>query len=403
MPRTPLHDQHVALGATLVDFAGWEMPVRYSGDVAEHQAVRTAAGLFDISHMGEIAVRGADAAAALDFALASSMSRVGIGRAKYSMVCSPSGGVIDDVIVYRRDWDHFVVVANASNTGAVVAALGERLNGFRAQLRDESQTVALIAVQGPLAEGIVAAMCARGADDVRAMTYYTWSTVVLEGDIHAMCARTGYTGEDGFELFVNAEDAATVWRLALEVGGPAGLIPCGLSARDTLRLEAGMPLYGQELGPDKSPYAAGLGRVIQLGAGRELLPPGVDGAVTLAEEPSPRGDFVGRESLETLREAHEAAMAEPATAPADARVLVGLVAQSRRSPRPGYEVFAGDVLVGSVTSGAPSPTLGVAIAMAYVHPGVSQPGTTLDVDVRGRREAMTVAALPFYQRTPTAA
>ena len=398
MPRTPLYDEHAALGATLVDFAGWEMPVRYSGDVAEHEAVRGAAGLFDISHMGEIAVRGPDAAAALDFALASSMSRVGIGRAKYTMICTPDGGVIDDLIVYRRDWDHFVVVANASNTAAVVAALGERLAGHAAKVSDESQTVALLAIQGPAAEGIVAAMCSRGADDVRAMTYYTWSTVVLEGDIHAMCARTGYTGEDGFELFVNAEDATAVWKLALASGAPVGLIPCGLSARDTLRLEAGMPLYGQELGGDRSPFDAGLGRVIQFGAGRELLPPGEDGAVTLADEPSPRGDFVGREALEAARQAHEAALADPASAPQDARVLVGLVAQSRRSPRPGYQVFSGDESVGAVTSGAPSPTLGVAIAMAYVHPRVATAGNTLEVDVRGRREAMTVTALPFYQR-----
>ena len=318
------------------------------------------------------------------------------------MLCTPDGGVVDDLIVYRRDWDHFVVVANASNTAAVLAALDERLAGHRAAVRDESRTVALLAIQGPAAEGIVAAMCSRGADDVRAMTYYTWWTVVLEGDIHAMCARTGYTGEDGFELFVNAEDAAAVWQLALETGTPAGLIPCGLSARDTLRLEAGMPLYGQELGTDRSPFAAGLGRVVQFGAGRELLPPGEDGAVTLADEPSPRGDFVGREALEAAREAHDAAMAEPASAPENARVLVGLFGQSRRSPRPGFDVFAGDDHVGEVTSGAPSPTLGVAIAMAYVHPRVATPGNTLDVDVRGRREAMTVTALPFYQRALSA-
>src|SRR5690606_7594397 len=232
MPRTPLHDEHIALGATLVDFAGWEMPVRYSGDVAEHHAVRTAAGLFDISHMGEISVRGADAAAALDAALVSSMSRVGIGSAKYTMLCTTDGGVIDDLIVYRRDWDHFLIVANASNTQAVVATLRERLAGTAVALEDESQTVSLIAVQGPAAEEIVATMCDRGADDVRAMKYYTWTTVVLHGDVHAMCARTGYTGEDGFELFVTAEDAVETWRLALATGAPHGLIPCGLSARD---------------------------------------------------------------------------------------------------------------------------------------------------------------------------
>jgi aminomethyltransferase len=398
MPRSPLHDEHVALGATLVDFAGWEMPVRYSGDVAEHLAVRSAAGLFDISHMGEIAVRGADASAALDFALASSMSRVGLGRAKYTMLCTPEGGVIDDLIVYRRDWDHFLVVANAANTREVVAALEERLAGHRAAVVDESHTVSLIAIQGPRAEDIVAAMCDRGAEDVRAATYYSWCTVVLRGDIHAMCARTGYTGEDGFELFVTAQDAVEVWRLAQEVGGPSGLVPCGLSARDTLRLEAGMPLYGQELGRERSPFAAGLGRVVQFGAGRELLPPGVDGAVALTSEPVARGDFVGRSALEAARDTHEEAVANPATASADARVLVGLVGEGRRSARPGYALFDGDELVGEVTSGAPSPTFGVAIAMAYVHPRVAEPGTVVGADVRGRREPMTVTALPFYQR-----
>lgn len=398
MPRTPLHDEHVALGATLVDFAGWEMPVRYSGDVAEHQAVRTAAGLFDISHMGEIAVRGSQAAEALDAALVSAMSRVGIGTAKYTMVCTADGGVIDDLIVYRRDWDHFVIVANASNTAVVLETLAERLASFDAHLVDESQTVSLIAVQGPAAEDIVAAMCDRGADDVRAMKYYTWTTVVLRGDVHAMCARTGYTGEDGFELFVTAEDAVETWRLALEVGAPAGLIPCGLSSRDTLRLEAGMPLYGNELSLDRSPVAAGLGRVVQTAPGKELLRPGADGAVSWTAEPQPRGDFVGREAIASAQAAHDAALADPASAPCDARVLVGLVGEGRRAARSGYVVLSGDEEVGVVTSGAPSPTLGRAVAMAYVHPRVASVGTVLDVDVRGRREQMTVSALPFYKR-----
>jgi len=398
MPHSPLHAEHVALGATLVDFAGWEMPVRYSGDVAEHTAVRTAAGLFDISHMGEIAVRGADAASGLDHALVSAMSRVALGRAKYTMLCTPEGGIIDDLIVYRRDWDHFLIVANASNTAAVVAALQERLAGRDVTVTDESQEVALIAIQGPRAEEIVATMCDRNADDVRASTYYSWCTVTLRGDIHAICARTGYTGEDGFELFVPAADAVEVWRLAQEVGGPLGLIPCGLSARDSLRLEAGMPLYGQELGLDRTPFAAGLGRVVQLDAGKVLLPPGLDGAVSVSAEPVERGDFVGRDALEAAKAAHEAAFADPTGAPADYEVLVGLKGEGRRSARTGYELFAGEERAGVVTSGAPSTTLGVAIAMAYVHPRFAAEGTVLEADVRGRREPMTVTALPFYKR-----
>lgn len=398
MPRTPLHDEHVALGATLVDFAGWEMPVRYSGDVAEHHAVRNAAGLFDISHMGEIAVRGPQAAHALDAALVTAVSRVAIGTAKYTMLCTPEGGVIDDLIVYRRDWDHFLIVANASNTDQVLATLNERLAGFEVAIDDESQAVALIALQGPHAEDIVAQMCDRGDDDVRIMKYYTWTTVVLQGDIHAMCARTGYTGEDGFELFVTSEDAVDAWRLALAVGAPAGLIPCGLSSRDTLRLEAGMPLYGQELSVDRSPVDAGLGRVIQTGPGRELTRPGPDGAVGVTAEPQPRGDFVGRAALEASLATREQHLGQPHLAAADARQLVGLVGEGRRAARTGYAVFAGDIEVGAVTSGAPSPTLGRAIAMAYVHPSVAIAGTVLEVDVRGRREPMTVTALPFYKR-----
>jgi len=397
MTLSPLHDEHRALGATMVDFAGWQMPVRYAGDVAEHQAVRHAAGLFDISHMGEIAVRGADAAAGLDAALVSAVSRMGIGTAKYTMMCTPDGGVIDDLIVYRRDWDHFVVVANAANTTAVLAELRARLAARAVSVQDESAQVALLAVQGPQAEDIVARMCSRGGEDVRALRTYTWTVVVLEGDVHAMCARTGYTGEDGFELFVNAEDAVEVWRLALAVGGPVGLVPCGLSARDTLRLEAGMPLYGQELDRHHTPAQAGLGRVVHLGPGSSLERPGPTGAA-LWSEARERGDFVGREALTAALAAHEAAVASPADAPADAVVLVGLTGEGRRAARPGYDVLQGGRRVGVVTSGAPSPTLGKPVAMAYVHPSVAAAGTPVEVDVRGRAEPMVVCALPFYRR-----
>lgn len=368
--RSPLHAQHVALGATLVPFAGWEMPVRYTGDIAEHTAVRTAAGLFDLSHMGEISVRGDGAAAFLDHALVGRMSAVGLWGAKYTMMCTPEGGVIDDLIVYRRDWDHFIIVANAANKDTVVAELGARLAGFDATLEDVSAEIALIAVQGPRAEEIVARMCVRGDDDIHAMRYYSAANILLTGDIHAFAARTGYTGEDGFELFVAADQAAAVWELALAEGAGDGLVPCGLSARDSLRLEAGMPLYGQELTRDTTPFDAGLGRIVAFGTAA-----------------NPRGDFVGRDAL--LR----------AKAAGPARVLVGLVGDGRRAARTGYAVTddAG-TQVGTVTSGAPSPTLGRPIAMAYVPPALSAPGTVVGIDVRGRREDMTVVALPFYSR-----
>ncbi|MGC4175292.1 glycine cleavage system aminomethyltransferase GcvT [Demequina sp.] len=367
--RSPLHDEHVALGATLVDFAGWEMPVRYTGDIAEHTAVRTSAGLFDLSHMGEIAVRGDDAVAFLEYALIGRLGAVGLGRAKYTMMCAPDGGVIDDLVVYRRDWDHFVIVANASNKDVVLGELEGRSVGFAVDVEDESAQVALIAVQGPRSEAIVTAMTARDADNIGPLPYYAATNVVLTGDIHAFVARTGYTGEDGFELFVAAADAVDVWRLALAVGGDA-ITPCGLSSRDTLRLEAGMPLYGQELTRDTTPFDAGLGRVVALGT-----------------EANPRGDFVGRGALEAAKGAPPA------------RVLVGLVGDGRRSPRTGYKVTdAEGAVIGEVTSGAPSPTLGRPIGMAYVDAAASEVGTEVLIDVRGRGEPMTVAALPLYKR-----
>ena len=367
--RSPLHDEHVALRATLVDFAGWEMPVRYTGDIAEHTAVRTSAGLFDLSHMGEISVRGTDAVAFLEFAVVGRMGGVGLWRAKYTMICAPDGGVIDDLVVYRRDWDHFVIVANASNKDTVLAELTYRAAGFHVAIEDESAAIALIAVQGPRSQAIVTAMTSRDDDNIAALPYYAATNVVLAGDIHAFVARTGYTGEDGFELFVGADEAVAVWRLALAVGGDA-ITPCGLSSRDTLRLEAGMPLYGQELTRNTTPFDAGLGRVVAFGT-----------------EANPRGNFVARAALEAARDA-------PPT-----RALVGLVGDGKRSPRVGYAVTDGEGrVIGEVTSGAPSPTLGRPIGMAYVEPGASAAGTEVLIDVRGRGEAMTVAALPLYRR-----
>lgn len=398
MNRSPLHHEHVALGATLIEFAGWEMPVRYAGDVAEHQAVRRAAGLFDISHMGEISIRGREAAAALDFSVVSGMARLAIGRAKYTMLCVSEGGIIDDLIVYRRDWDHFIIVANAANVDAVTAELTARFERFDATVEDITLEVSLQAIQGPRAVDIVTEMCELGAEDVRALKNYAWCTVLLRGDIHAMVARTGYTGEDGFELFVVPDDAVEVWRLALSTGAPHGLMPCGLSARDTLRLEAGMPLYGQELSLETTPYQAGLGWVVQTGPATEVLPPGLDGAVSRTADKVERGDFVGRDALAAAKQTYDAWAADPASAPEEARVLVALVGDSRRAARPGYAVMVGDREVGVVTSGAPSPTLGTPIAMAMVHPSASAEGIMVEIDVRGRRESMTVSALPFYSR-----
>jgi aminomethyltransferase len=373
--RSPLHDEHVALGATLTPFAGWEMPLRYTGDLAEHQAVRTAAGLFDLSHMGEIEVDGPQAAAALDYALVGNLTALAIGRARYTMICDEHGGVIDDLVVYRLADEHYMIVANASNVGVVVPALQERFAGFDVTLTDASLTTALIAVQGPAAEAIVVSVTEpRDVGAVTALKYYA-STNATVAEIPALVARTGYTGEDGFELFVPAELAPALWRDLLAAGAPSGLIPAGLSARDSLRLEAGMPLYGNELDRTTTPYDAGLGRVVRLDK------VGPDGAPV---------DFVGRAALEARHGS------EPA------RVLVGLQGLGRRAARHGYPVVGGTAAdaptVGHVTSGAPSPTLGYPVAMAYVTPEVSAVGTELAVDVRGRREPVRVVALPFYRR-----
>jgi aminomethyltransferase len=370
--RTPLTHVHEQLGAALTDFAGWLMPLRYGSETAEHNAVRTAAGIFDLSHMGELSVTGAQAAEALDYALVGAPSALRPGRARYTMICAADGGVLDDLIVYRQSDADFLVVANAANTGVVAAALAERAGGFTAEVTDRTDDYALIAVQGPRAAGILAPLADIDLDEVK---YYASYPAKIAGK-PVLLARTGYTGEDGFELFARPADAEALWGSLSVAGAGAGLIPAGLAARDTLRLEAGMPLYGNELGPSLTPYDAGLGRVVRL------------------DKPA---DFVGR-----------AALAERAQA-APQRQLVGLTSQSRRVPRHGYPVLWNGEPRGSVTSGAPSPTLGVPIALAYVHPDVAaaaaggpRGGETaagrLEIDVRGKPEPATLVELPFYHR-----
>jgi len=372
--QTPLHDEHVALGAVLTEFGGWLMPLRYASDLAEHRAVRSAAGLFDLSHMGEIRLRGPEAGRALDVALVGWLSQVQPGRARYSMITNEFGEVLDDLVVYRLAADDFLVVANASNAPVVARELVSRAAPFDVEVTDESEATALIAVQGPLAEQIVTGLAAGDAEKVRALKYYASVPATVAG-VEALVARTGYTGEDGFELFVPADHAVALWRSLLGTGSADGLVPAGLSARDSLRLEAGMPLYGHELDLTTTPYDAGLGRVVRLDKTTD------DGEVL---------EFVGRAALASRRGC------EPA------RVLVGLSAAGRRAPREGDHVVVKghvpQIVVGKVTSGAPSPTLGHAIAMAYVTPEVSAVGSELAVDVRGREEPVEVVELPFYRR-----
>lgn len=366
-PRyTPLREHHEALGASFTDFGGWQMPVRYTSDLAEHHAVRQSAGIFDISHMAEFTVRGSGAADFLDDALAGRLSALAVGKAKYSLLLAESGGIIDDVIVYRLQDDDYLIISNAGNRDAVSAALSARTDGFDVEVRDVSDDYALIAVQGPHAEAILAATAAIADVSVpwAEQKYYAWASATFQG-APLLLARTGYTGEDGFELLVSAADAAALWDALLVAGEPHGLVPAGLAARDTLRLEAGMPLYGHELSLDTRPAQAGLGRVVVAAKER----------------------FVGKEALAV-------------DLPADAPVLVGLVAEGKRAGRAGYAVVddAGSVL-GEITSGALSPTLGHPIAMAFVHPSSAEEGTAVFLDVRGTRIPATVTALPFYRRT----
>jgi aminomethyltransferase len=356
--RTALYEAHAALAARFTEFGGWEMPVRYGSIIEEHQAVRTAAGLFDLSHMGELHVRGPQAAEGLAAALVTVPGRLAVGRAGYSLLCAPDGGVIDDLIVYRLEPEAFLVVPNAGNREIVADELQARLADYDAAMEDRTLETSLVAVQGPRAAAMLAPLTSL---DPAGLRNYAAAPASVAG-VEALVARTGYTGEDGFELFVAWDDGPALWGSLLAAGAAAGLLPCGLGARDTLRLEAGMPLYGHELDRETTPIEAGLGWAVRLDH-----------------------DFVGGVAL---------AAAEPR------KQLIGLVLQGRGIARQGYPVLRPGQAepVGLVTSGSQSPTLGQAIAMAYVPPEVATAGTMLEVIVRGTAVPAEVVTLPFYRR-----
>ncbi len=363
LKRTPLAAVHESLGAAMTDFAGWQMPLRYRSETAEHNAVRSAAGLFDLSHMGELRVTGTDAPAALNYALVSDVAAVRPGRAKYTMIVGPDGGVIDDLIVYHLAENDYLVVANASNAATVADELTERARGFAAAVTDRTDDYALIAIQGPRSPAILARLT---DTDLTALKYYAGYPAIVESH-DVLLARTGYTGEDGFEIYADPADATAIWTALTDAGSADGLIPAGLAARDSLRLEAGMPLYGNELSRDLTPYDAGLGWVVKL---------------------NKDGDFVGK-----------AALARRAQEP-PSRTLVGLTGLSRRVPRHGYPVLVAGSPAGTVTSGGHSPTLGKPIAMAYLDASAAEQAAAagLAVDIRGTAEPAALASLPFYRR-----
>ncbi|SEJ14230.1 aminomethyltransferase [Arthrobacter sp. yr096] len=371
---TALYEQHKKAGASFTDFGGWQMPLKYESELAEHHAVRKTAGLFDLSHMGEVWVTGPDAAAFLDYALVGKLSAIAVGKAKYSLICNADGGIIDDLITYRRPSpeegvDKYLVVPNAGNAKVVAAALKDRSAGFDVVVEDASAETSLIAVQGPNAEAILLALVpAEQHALVTELKYYAAVEVSINGQ-DLLLARTGYTGEDGFEIYLPNVDAAGLWEALLDAGDGHGLIPAGLAARDSLRLEAGMPLYGNELSRHVNAYAAGLGPV-----------------VSLAKE----SDFIGRDALTAIKAAGVGSTL--------GQKLVGLKGAGRRAARAHYSVLKDGSLIGEVTSGQPSPTLGYPIALAYVDVEHSEPGTIVDVDLRGKAEPFEVVQLPFYKR-----
>ena len=365
---TPLEAVHEKLGASFTDFAGWNMPVRYTSDKAEHAAVRDSVGLFDLSHMGEVFFTGPQAGEALDYALAGKLSTMQNGRAKYTLLLNEEGTIVDDLIVYRLGDEEFMTVPNAGNRLVAAKLFKERAEGFDCTVEDRSLDIALVAVQGPKSAEVLAELASVGdvelnAEELAELKYYR----VLEGTYKGgrlLVARTGYTGEDGFELYVPNEHAVDLWNATVEVAGDRAL-PCGLACRDSLRLEAGMPLYGNELSTEIFPAQAGMARVVAFKS---------------------KEDFVGRSALE-------------GKSFSGLPVLVGLKAEGRRAGRSGYPITDADGNeVGHVSSGALSPTLGYPIALGYVKPEFSEVGTELNIDVRGKSLPATIVQPPFYSR-----
>ncbi len=356
--RTPLHGEHLRLNAKMVPFAGFEMPVQYpSGITAEHNAVRTAAGLFDVSHMGEFFVRGPQALDFVQYVTTNDASRLEVGQAQYSTMVNDQGMLIDDLLVYRFA-DRYMLVVNGANREKDWAWTSRHAARFDVQFTDESDDIALLALQGSRAQEILARLTDTDLDAIR---YYHFTEGTVDG-VSAIISRTGYTGEDGFELYVGAGDAAGLWRRLLETGAGDGLIACGLGSRDSLRLEMGMALYGNDLDEGHTPLEAGLAWVTKLD----------------------KGDFVGRDALKAQKEAGVT------------RRLVGFRLKERGFPRPHYPVTVNGETVGEVTSGTLSPTLGEGIGMAYVPTEASKAGSEIGIVIRDRAIPAEVVKPPFH-------
>jgi len=361
LKRTPLYEQHKALGARMVDFGGWEMPVQYSGILQEHEAVRTHAGLFDVSHMGEFKIEGADALALLQYLVPNDVSKLTVGQAVYTQMCLPHGGTIDDLLIYRIADTQYMMVVNAANIDKDYAWVEEHARNFKdVQVANQSDTTALLALQGPEAQAILQPLT---DSDLSTIRYYHFAAGRVDG-IDCIISRTGYTGEDGFELYCAPVDAVKLWQNLLAAGKEHSLLPAGLGARDTLRLEAGMCLYGHELDEQTNPLEAKLGWSVKLD----------------------KENFIGKEAL--VRAKQEGLK----------RKLVGIEMTERGIPRGGYTIYAGDQQIGVLTSGAPGPTVRKNIGMGYVDADHANAGEAVQIDIRGRRTAAQIVALPFYKR-----
>jgi aminomethyltransferase len=357
--RTPLYERHRALGARLVEFAGWEMPVQYGSILAEHRAVRECAGLFDVSHMGQLHLRGPGAAASVGRLVTCPVASLRVGQVRYGLLCHETGGVVDDVTVHRTGEDAYFLCVNASNVEKDHRHV-LRHAAADADVRDRSDETGLLALQGPASPAILE----RLADlDLRALRRFRFAEGRVAGR-PALVSRTGYTGADGFELYCAADDAGPLWDALLDAGRGAGLVPVGLGARDTLRLEAALPLYGHELDDDTTPLEAGLDRFVDL-----------DG-----------GHFLGADALRRQRAAGVA------------RRLVGFELEERGVARAGYAIVHGGAEVGRVTSGAPSPTLGKSIGLGYVPAALAPVGTELRVRIRDQEVRARVVPTPFVGR-----
>ncbi|MEH7335450.1 glycine cleavage system aminomethyltransferase GcvT [Neobacillus drentensis] len=361
LKRTPLFDVYKEYGGKTIDFGGWELPVQFSSIKEEHEAVRTKAGLFDVSHMGEVEVKGVDSLNYLQKMMTNDISKIKNGGAQYTAMCYENGGTVDDLLVYKIEDNHYLLVVNASNIEKDYKWLEEHLEGD-VSLENLSEKTAQLAVQGPLAEKVLQKLT---DTDLSGVGFFKFQQEVLINGKKALVSRTGYTGEDGFEVYCDSAEAALLWKEILKAGEEEGILPCGLGARDTLRFEAVLALYGQELSAEISPLEAGIGFAVKL---------------------TKETDFIGKEALKQQKE-----NGLP-------RKLVGIEMIDRGIPRHGYPVYKGEEIIGEVTTGTQSPTLKKNIGLALIKTEFAGLESEVEVEIRGKRLKATVVPTPFYKK-----